>query len=196
MMTALPKKLYSLEEYIQLEKSSEEKYEYFDGEVFAMAGGTINYERISKNLLRRLEEKLEGSTCETLPSNVRIKAPAAFPYRYPDASVVCGELIIEEIFGQQMLVNPLVIIEVLSSSTAAYDLGSKFSAYQSISSFREYLLISQDRAHIIQYVRQPNDKWLRSETSGLESTLMLESLGITLTLSEIYQRVNFQPEIT
>ena len=95
-----------------------------------------------------------------------------------------------------MLVNPLVIIEVLSSSTAAYDLGSKFSAYQSISSFREYLLISQDRAHVIQYVRQPNDKWLRSETSGLESTLMLESLGITLTLSEIYQRVNFQPEIT
>ena len=193
-MTALPRKLYSLEEYIELEKSSDEKYEYFDGEVFAMAGGTINHERIIKNLLRRLEEKLEGSSCETFPSNVRIKVPAAFPYRYPDASVVCGELIIEEIFGQQMLVNPLVIIEVLSSSTAAYDLGNKFSAYQSISSFREYLLISQDRAHVIQYVRQPNDKWLRSETSGPQSTVMLESLGISLTLNEIYQRVIFQPE--
>lgn len=195
-MTALPRKLYSLEEYIELEKSSDEKYEYFDGEVFAMAGGTINHERIIKNLLRRLEEKLEGSPCETFPSNVRIKVPTAFPYRYPDASVVCGELIIEEIFGQQMLVNPLVIIEVLSSSTAAYDLGNKFSAYQSISSFREYLLISQDRAHVIQYVRQPNDKRLRSETSGLESALTLESLGISLKLSEIYQRVNFQPETT
>lgn len=195
-MTALPKKLYSLEEYIELEKNSEERYEYFDGEVFVMAGGSINHERIIKNLLRRLEEKLEGGPCEAFPSNVRLKVPAAFPYRYPDATVVCDELIIEEILGQQILVNPLVIIEVLSSSTAAYDLGQKFSAYQSIPSFREYLLISQDRAHVIQYVRQPNDKWLRSEISGLEAAVILESLGISLTLSEIYQRVKFQPEVT
>jgi Uma2 family endonuclease len=197
-MSALPKKLYTLEEYLELDKNSEERYEFFEGtvhgigEVFAMAGGSINHGRIMRNVIRYLENKLDGAPCEVFPSDTPLKVPTALPYRYPDVSVVCGEPLIEELQGQQMLLNPVLIIEVLSDSTAAYDLGQKFSAYQSIPSFREYLLIAQDQPYVIQHVRQPDNKWLRSEASGLEASVTLETLGISLTLKEIYQRVNFQ----
>lgn len=190
-MGTLPEKLYTLEEYLELDKHSDERYEYFDGEVLSLNGGSINHERIIKNLLRRLEEKLEGKDCEAFPSNLRLKVPAAFPYRYPDVSVICGELQSEELAGQQLVLNPSVIIEVLSPTTEAYDLGKKFTAYQSIESFREYLLIAQDRPHVIQYVRQAGGKWLRSEHQGLDAVLELESLNLALPLSEIYQRVSF-----
>ncbi|MGE0127435.1 MAG: Uma2 family endonuclease [Blastocatellales bacterium] len=194
-MTALPKKeRYTLEEYLELEKNSEEKYEYFDGEVFAMAGGSPNHVRISRNVCNKLSQKLEDRDCEAFPSDMRIKVPAAFPYRYPDVSAVCGERIFEEVLGQQMLVNPILIVEVLSPSTAAYDLGEKFTAYQSIESFREYLLISQSRPHIIHYVRQSKGKWLRSEVDGLNNEIVLESLNVTLSLKDIYQDVEFQTE--
>lgn len=120
---------------------------------------------------------------------MRVKVPAAFPYRYPDASVVCGEPVFEEILGQIMLVNPILIAEVLSPSTAAYDLGDKFTAYQSIDSFVEYLLISQDRPHVIQHIRQIEGGWLRLEFDGTEAEVPIESLGISLSLREIYERV-------
>ena len=190
-MNAIPKHRYTLEEYIELDKNSEERYEYFDGEVFALAGGNIEHATISANLVRALGNRLAGRHCRALTSDVRVKVPAAFPYRYPDVSVVCGEPVIESNLGQEMLVNPILLVEVLSSSTAAYDHGDKFSAYQSIASFREYLLISQERPHVVQYVRQPDNRWLRAEISGLAGLLTLESLDITLPLSEIYEQVNF-----
>lgn len=192
-MTALPKKdRYTLEEYLELDKNSEEKYEYFDGQVFAMAGGSPDHVRISVNVCSALIQKLGGGACEAFNSDMRIKVPAAFPYRYPDVSAVCGEPIFEEVLGQQMLVNPILIVEVLSPSTAAYDLGEKFTAYQSIESFREYLLVSQSRPHVIHYIRQSKGKWLRSEVDGLDNEIALESLKVTLALREIYQRVEFQ----
>lgn len=190
-MSALPKKLYTLEQYLELDKNSEEKYEFFDGEVFAMAGGSLEHNTISANVIRSLGNKLEGTTCRVLSSDMRLKVPLALPYRYPDATVVCGEPLIEKLQGQPMLVNPILIIEVLSDSTEAYDLGKKFTAYQSIESFREYLLIAQDRPHVIQYVRQEGGKWLRSEHHGLDAVLELEALNLSLPLSEIYQRVTF-----
>jgi Uma2 family endonuclease len=194
-MTALPKKdHYTLEEYIELEKSSEERYEYFDDEVFAMARGSPSHVRISRNVCNNLSRKLEDRDCEAFPSDMRIKVPAAFPYRYPDVSAVCGESIFEEVLGQQMLVDPILIVEVLSPSTAAYDLVEKFTAYQSIGSFREYLLISQSRSHLIRYLRQSKGKWLRSEVEGMKNDVTLESLNLTLSLKEIYWRVKFEPE--
>ncbi len=193
-MTALPKQRYTLEEYLELDKNSEEKYEYFDGEVFAMAGGSLNHNRVARNLTRLLDIHLAEANCEVLPADMRIKVPKAFPYRYPDLSIVCGKLIIEELNGQQMLVNPLVLIEILSPSTEAYDQGRKFSAYQSIASFQEYLLISQDWPHITQYVRQASGKWLRSEIEGIENALKLESVNCTLPLAEIYRLVEFKPQ--
>jgi Uma2 family endonuclease len=191
-MTALPKKKYTLEEYLELDKNSEERYEYFDGEVFAMAGGSPNHARISGNAYSTLQAKLKGGRCEAFNSEMRIKVPSALPYRYPDASIVCGEPSFDEIDGQQMLVNPILIVEVLSPSTAAYDLVDKFAAHQSIDSFREYLLISQDRPHVIQHVKQSKRRWLRIEIVGMEGEVKLESVGATLALSELYERVNFQ----
>ncbi len=191
-MTAVPKKKYTLEEYLELDKNSEERYEYFDGEVFAMAGGSPDHARLSGAVYALLEQKLEGRDCEAFNSEMRIRVPTALPYRYPDASVVCGEPIFEEIDGQQMLVNPTLLVEVLSPSTAAYDLVDKFTAYQSIDTFREYLLVSQDRPHVIQHIKQAKRKWLRIEIEGMDSEVTLESIGVTLTLREIYRRVKFR----
>src|SRR5262249_46679161 len=135
-MAALPKTKYTLEEYLELDKNSEERYEYFNGDVFAI-GGSPNHSRISGNTYAALQEKLRGGRCEAFNSEMRIKVPKALPYRCPDASVVCGEPVFDEIGGQQMLVNPVLIVEVLSPTTAAYDLKEKFSAYQSIDTFKE-----------------------------------------------------------
>src|SRR5262249_51287996 len=157
---------------------------YFDGHVFAMAGGSPSHARISGNVYSELRSKLRGGRCEAFNSEMRIKVPLALPYRYPDASVVCGEPIFDEIDGQQTLVNPILIVEVLSPSTAAYDLVDKFAAYQSIETFREYLLNSQDRPHVIQHVKQSKRRWLRIEIVGMESEVKLESLNATLALSE------------
>jgi len=193
-MTALPNRRYTLEEYIELDKNSEEKYEYFNGEVFAMVGGSPNHARISGNVYSALRQRLQGQSCEAFNSDMRVKVLAASPYCYPDTSVVCGEPIFEELQGQQMLVNPVLIVEVLSPSTAAYDLGEKFTAYQSIETFQEYLSISQERPYVIQYVRQAKRGWLRTDIVGLDSEVALESVNATLPLSEIYERVNFQTE--
>jgi len=189
-MTAVPKTKYTLEEYLELDKNSEERYEYFNGEVFAI-GGSPNHARICGNAYAELQEKLRGGPCEAFNSEMRIKVPKALPYRYPDASVVCGEQVFDKIDGQQMLVNPVLLVEVLSPSTAVYDLKEKFSGYQSIDSFQEYLLISQDAPHVIQYIKQEKRKWLRIETEELESEIALASLNATLSLSRIYERVKF-----
>lgn len=191
-MSALPKISYSIEEYIELDKNSEERYEYFDGEVFAMAGSSPDHARISLRICSLLEQKLFGGKCEAFNSEVRVKVPVNLPYRYPDVSAVCGEPVFEMIQGVEMLVNPVLLVEVLSPSTAAYDLDAKFTAYQSIESFREYLLVAQDRPHVIHYTRQSKGRWLRTEVSGLQNEVTLSSVKVTLPLSEIYARVKFQ----
>lgn len=193
-MTAIPvsKQKYTLEEYMELDKNSEEKYEFFDGEVFAMAGGSSSHSRLSMDIGSLFNQKLKSRNCEAFSSDMRVKVPDALPYRYPDISVVCGEPVFEELNGQEMLVNPVLIVEVLSPSTAAYDLKDKFSAYQSIDSFREYLVVSQDRPQVIQHIRQSKGRWLRIEVEGLDKDVMLESVNLTLPLSEIYERVKFQ----
>ncbi len=189
-MTALPKQHYTIEEYIELDKNSQERFEYFDGEVFSMAGNSPNHVRISRNVCNKLSQKLEERDCEAFPADMRVKVPDAWPYRYPDISVACGEQLYETIQGVEMLVNPVLLVEVLSASTAAYDLDAKFTEYQSIESFREYLLIAQDRPHVIRYVRQAHG-WLRTETDGLENEVVIESLGVSLSMRDIYSRVKF-----
>ena len=191
MSSALLNRRYTLEEYLALEKNSEQRYEYFDGEVVAMGGASLNHNRITRNIIRSLENALAEQGCEVLPADMRVKVPKAFPYRYPDAVVVCGEPIIEDMLGQEMLVNPLVIFEVLSPTTEAYDRGVKFAAYQSITSFQEYVLIAQDRPHTTHYVRQPHGKWLRSDVEGIHSVLSLESVHCRLECSDVYRRVEF-----
>ncbi len=154
-MSALPKRnptqKMTIEEYIEFDKLSEERFEYFAGELFAMAGGSPNHTRISVNVCNVLAQKLRRTKCEAFNADLRIKVPSAAPFRYPDVSVAC-EPQFEEILGVQALLNPVLLVEVLSVSTADYDLGAKFTAYQSIESFQEYLVIAQDVPHIIQHV--------------------------------------------
>ncbi len=190
-MSALPIHKMTMEEYIEFDKNAEGRYEYFAGEVFAMAGGSPEHTRIGGNVFGTLREKLRGTQCEAFTADLRLKVPAALPYRYPDVCVVCGEPTYEELQGVKLLLNPMLLVEVLSSSTAEYDLGEKFTEYKSIPSFREYLVVSQTRPFVIRYFRHPNGFWVRHDIEGIESEVLLESLNVTLRLSEIYERMNF-----
>ncbi|MBS1808186.1 MAG: Uma2 family endonuclease [Acidobacteria bacterium] len=198
-MTALPKRKYTIEEYVELLKTSEERFEYFDGELFSMAGGKFAHAEISCNALNVLRNRLVSRSCRAYNGELAIKVPTAPPFRFPDTSVVCGTPIIEEFQGIDLLVNPILIVEVLSDSTNSYDLNEKFVGYQSIESFQEYLAIAQKRAHVIHHRRQADGLWLRHDIIGLESSVYLESINVTLTLQEIYENVNFpdsQPPVT
>ena len=190
-MAANPKERFTLEEYIEFDKNSEERWEYFDGMVVTISGGTLTHNRIARNLTTSLTNKLAGRECEVLPADMRIKVPKAPPYRYADVVVVCGEPVIESIQGLDALVNPRLIVEILSESTEAYDRGKKFHSYQSIDSFEEYLLVAQDRPYVTHYVRQADGNWLRTDIEGLESEITLVTIPCKITLSEIYAFVEF-----
>jgi Uma2 family endonuclease len=192
-MSALPKRKYTVEEYIELLKNSDERFEYFDGEIVSMAAGKISHGRIAANLIYTLRQGFGDRPCEAFGGDVAVKTVRAFPFRLPDVSVVCGEPVIEEMQGIEMLLNPLVIVEVLSPSTASYDYKEKFVVYQAIESFREYLLVAQEQAHVIHYARQPGGQWLRADIIGLESSVRLTSLDVTLPLEEVYRGVSFPP---
>lgn len=190
-MSAIPKLKFSIEEYIEFDKSSESRWEYFDGEVFDMAGGSLEHNQIVSNLVVALGGKLVDQDCRVLPSDMRVKVPKALPYRYPDVTVVCGRPGIENLQGQVMLLNPILLIEVLSSSTEGYDHGQKFIAYQSIPSFREYLLVAQDRPHVTHYFRLDDGSWLRNDIEGMQSSVKLISLNCELSFAEIYRLIEF-----
>jgi Uma2 family endonuclease len=191
-MSAEVKHRYTLEEYLALERESDERLEFWDGEIFAMSGGTLAHERVMRNTDRSLEVNLAGKGCEVFGCDMQIKVPSAPPYRYADGSVVCGKVEVERFNGTDLLLNPILIYEVLSPSTEAYDRGDKFTHYKSIASLREYLLIAQHRPHITHFVKQEDGTWSYSEVNGLESSIFLPSLNITLKLSDIYQLVEFE----
>lgn len=193
-MSAETKRRYTLKEYLALERESDERLEFWNGEIFAMSGGTLGHERVMRNAYDSLRANLEASTCEVFASNMQIKVPSAPPYRYADGSVVCGKVEVERFNGVDLLLNPVLIYEVLSPSTEAYDRGDKFTHYKSIESLREYLLIAQHRPHVTHYVRQQDGSWSYSEINGLDGTVYLPSLGITLKLSDVYQNVEFESD--
>jgi Uma2 family endonuclease len=188
-MAAIPEHRYTIEEYIELDKNSEERLEYFGGQVVSMSGGSLSHNRITRNLTGALVSRMANRECEVLPSEMRIKVPKAPPYRYADLVIVCGPPVIETVQGLDVLVNPSLIVEILSESTEAYDRGNKFRAYQSIETFNEYLLIAQDRAYVTHYLRQPDGQWLRSDIEGLDRELELSSIGVSIPLSELYFNV-------
>ena len=184
---------YTLEEYFALENSSDAKYEYFDGEVFMMSGASLAHEQIVANILVSLRNSLRGRPCLVLPSNARVKVPSLPPYRYPDIMVLCEPPRTELIGGIDVLVNPALIIEVLSAATEAYDRGDKFTHYKSIESFGEYLLIAQHRPHATHYVKNADGQWNYEEVNSLEQTLGLTMLGCQLPLVDVYEGVKFPP---
>ncbi len=176
------------DEYLTIERRSEAKSEYFDGEIFAMTGASRRHNLISLNFGAELRGQLRGRDCEAYVADMRVRIPFANIYTYPDVIVVCGRLEFEDAEVDTLL-NPTLIVEVLSKSTASYDRDAKFEYYRSLPSLREYLLVSQDTYHVTQYVRQADDRWMLADIRGAEGRLELSSVGCALTLAEIYERV-------
>ena len=191
-MSTAPRLRYTPQEYLARERVSEYRSQYYRGEIFAMAGGNARHSRISVNLVWRLAQRLEGGRCEVFDKDMRIKVAANGLYTYPDASVVCGGAEFED-EKQDTLLNPLVIFEVLSPSTADYDRGTKFELYRGLASLREYIVVAQENPFIERHVRQPNDAWLLTEVRGIEQSLAIEAFNCTLPLTEVYHGVTFGP---
>ncbi|MEQ1645626.1 MAG: Uma2 family endonuclease [Pyrinomonadaceae bacterium] len=184
-----------MEEYFELERNSEEKFEFWDGNVWSMSGAQFAHNQISVNLTIDLGSKLREKDCITLPSEMRIEVPDYPPYRYPDLTALCGEPEIEKVGGIDVLSNPQLIVEILSDSTEAFDRGDKFSYYKSIPSFTEYLLIAQHRPHVSQFVKHGDGFWANYEYNDLSESVELRSVGCSIPLSAIYRGVTFpEPE--
>ena len=190
-MSQLTEPRHTLEEYFELERTSEERFEWFNGEVFCMSGVSPNHARIEINFAALFSNKLGDRDCSTFPGNMRIKVPAAPPYRYGDFSVLCGSPVYEKIGGVEALTNPALIIEILSPSTEGYDRGDKFTYYKSIPSLREYLLVAQHRPHVSQFVKQSDTSWTQTEVNDVTGSLYLPSIDCTIALSEVYRNVAF-----
>ncbi len=182
---------YSLEEYAELEKSSEERLEFFKGNVWSMAGASPTHEEIVANLITELKTKLRGRGCRVFSSNLRVKVPVYKPYRYPDVTALCDEPIYEDFFGLKVLLNPSLIVEILPSSTRGFDLGDKFTYYKSIENFTEYLLIDQEKPHIVLYTKQSSDVWLQREFNELNDVIYLSSLSCEISAAEVYLDIEF-----
>jgi Uma2 family endonuclease len=191
-MSSQPSHKYTLEEYFALELASEEKYEFWNGEVFCMSGASLAHNQIAMNIGAEARTQLRERGCQVFPADLRVKVPTYPPYRYPDLTALCGAPEIQRIGGLDVLVNPALIVEVLSKSTEAFDRGDKFTYYKSIASFSEYLLVAQHRPHVSQFVRQENGVWTFMEFNNLADTVRCASVPCTLALSEIYRDVTFE----
>jgi len=189
-MTALPKRKYSLEEYFEIERNSEEKYEYWGGNIWSMAGASPEHERIVSNAIFHLRTLL-GRGCSVFGSNLKVGVPGFPPYRYPDLSIYCGQGSYETVGGMDVLTNPQMLVEILSPSTEAFDRGEKFTYYKSIASFTEYLLIATNRPHVTQFIKRNENEWIQREAAGLDGKLFLETFGTEILLSQIYLDVEF-----
>jgi Uma2 family endonuclease len=179
-------------EYLTIERAAEIKSEFFDGEMFAMSGGTPQHSRIGTNLASEFSQRLKSHSCVPYNTDLRIKIEASGLFTYPDLSVICGPLKFAE-GTDDTVVNPTLIVEVLSASTERYDRGRKFEHYRLIPDLKEYLLVSQDEPRIEQFVRQPDGRWLLGEAIGFDSTLELPSLQISISLAEVFSKVQFVP---
>ena len=178
---------YSPQQYLAIERDAQQKHEYLNGEIFAMGGASERHNLIAVNLVASIHVQLKGKPCKVYSSDMRVKVSATGLYTYPDLVALCGEAHFDD-EQQDTLLNPNMVIEVISKSTDG-DRGEKFAHYRRIESLAEYLLISQDKYCIEQYVRQPDNQWLMSEVSKLEERIELPSIKCTLLLSDVYDRV-------
>jgi Uma2 family endonuclease len=177
------------DEYLAIERAAETKSEYFDGRLYAMAGVSRAHSLITSNFVRHLGNALDGSPCETYGSDMRVKVSPTGAYVYPDVTVACGEPEFEDAHVDTLL-NPTLIVEVLSPSTEAYDRGIKFAWYRQLLSVRECLFVSQDRPLVERFVRK-GDSWAFTEHSGLEDRLVVLDGIVRVPLAAIYERVVF-----
>jgi Uma2 family endonuclease len=192
-MASHSKHFYSLEEYLALERKASYKSEYYAGEIFAMSRASRQHNLIVANVTTSLNNQLEDRDCEVYVSDMRVRTPDSLLYTYPDVVVTYGESQFDDT-AVYTLLNPTLIVEVLSPSTEVYDRTKKFADYRKITSLREYILVAQEEFRITQYVRQANNTWLFQEASHLEETLHLVSIDCDLALERVYRKVRFSTQ--
>lgn len=178
-------------EYLAFERASEQKHEYANGEIFAMSGCTRAHSLLAGNIQRELGNALLDRACEVHTSDLRVKITSTGRYVYPDASVVCGDPVFEDA-ELDTLINPSVIVEVLSDSSEAYDRGDKFAQYRSVPSIMEYVLVSQKEVRVEHFQRQPDGRWLLA-ILGPGLHLELESVGVVIDVDRVYRKVPLAP---
>lgn len=181
------------EAYLARERAATERSEYVNGQVYALAGTSREHSLIAANLIRELSTQLRGRPCETYANDMRVKVSATGMYTYPDIVVACGEPRFEDAHVDTLL-DPTVVVEVLSPSTEAYDRGAKFAHYRRLPSLREYVLVSQHQPLIERFERRGESWWL-GDAIGLDSSIMLTSIECTLALRDVYERVEFATDV-
>jgi Uma2 family endonuclease len=189
MSVLTKKKKYTSEEYLALEEKAEFRSEYDNGEIVAMSGGSLNHAQITANLGRNIGNKI-SEKCTALTTDVKVRVESYQKFYYPDVLIICDK----PAFYQKRndtITNPVLIVEVLSKSTEANDRGEKMLAYRTLESLREYILVSQHKAIVEQYTKNADGNWIHKATIGLKSIVIFESVGVTLSLEEIYRKIEF-----
>jgi Uma2 family endonuclease len=180
------------EEYLELEDAAEFKHEYYNGQIYDVAGGQAEHALITANLVRELGNRAGEGSCSVFSSDLRIRVQSTGLYTYPDISVVCGELQLTD-HNPPAAENPTLLVEVISQSTQAYDRGEKWRHYQSIDSLKEYILIWQDRPRVEQFFRDSGEVWNYVLLEGLEVFITVQTVDGRIALRDIYRNVKFPP---
>ncbi len=192
-MSAQPESFLTAQDYLVWERQQETRHEYLEGQVFAMTGASRAHNMLCANILASLHGQLRGKPCEIYVNDMRVKVSETGMYTYPDLVAACGEPRFED-QAVDTLLNPVLIIEVLSDSTERYDRGAKFTHYRSVVSLKEYLLVSQHESRVEHYVRQPGNHWLLTEYQEMQDRIDLNSLDSYLSLAEVYERIFPSPK--
>lgn len=189
-MSAQPEYRMTPTQYLTFERASIQRHEYIDGQIYALAGGSQQHSLIITNLVASLHGQLCRRDSTVYANDMRIRTPQTTFYTYPDVSVVCGRPLFED-DSRDILLNPIVIIEVLSPSTERYDRGRKFRSYRLIETLREYILIAQDTRQIEHFERQPDGQWTFQSIGEEDPPLALPSIGCMLSVADVYEKVEF-----
>lgn len=188
---AYGKEKISIQEYLEMEETSLEKHEYYKGEIFAMSGARVPHNKISRNFLYALGKRLEGKSCQPFGSDQRIHIEANTLFTYPDISIICGDIITLNNDNWNVL-NPTVIIEVLSPTTKNYDRGEKFKLYRDIPTLKEYILVDSESIHLEVFRMNENNHWELEEYNSLAENFKIEAIRESVAITEIYNNVTFE----
>lgn len=188
---ALSYNYISQEEYLETERAALEKHEYYQGEIFAMSGASVNHNIISVNLISELKTKLKGNGCRLYGSDLRIHIPKNTLFTYPDISIICGDPdLTDDKFDTAT--NPSVIIELLSKSTRNYDMGQKFTLYRDIESLQEYILIDTEKIYVEKHIRNADNSWQLTDYRSQDNSFEISTIGLIFLLKDIYEDINFE----
>lgn len=194
-MSAQPLRYYTIEQYAAMEDEATFKSEFISGRIRALSGGSPDHSLIAGNIILGLGSKLLGGPCKVYTSDLRVGIMPIDVETYPDVTVVCGERYINP-FDKNSVINPSVIFEVLPPSTERYDRGEKWARYRRLDSLEEYLLVSQDKPQVEQYIRQEDGTWKFTCIEGLEAASVVIVLGVALSLAEIYDKIIFEESVS